>query len=222
MIPVTFDSIVTWPGHRRPLHEQKDSPFTASWDSTLSDLQTELGFLRATDSTIEVALGADDFRNDGRPKMHARPAHSGIVARIASKHGPLVYAIDTYRDGWPDRYLNGWQANVRALVLGLRALRAVERYGIGGRGEQYMGWKALGAGIPMPAAMSLEEAAAFLAETANFDDVIFITADEILSNQADRDAAYRAAAKRLHPDVGGDPAMFKRLTDARDLLVGVS
>jgi hypothetical protein len=32
------------------------------------------------------------------------------------------------------------------------------------------------------------------------------------------DAAYRFAAKRVHPDVGGDAATLAALTDARDLL----
>lgn len=28
----------------------------------------------------------------------------------------------------------------------------------------------------------------------------------------------KEAAKRLHPDVGGDPELFRRLTEARDLI----
>lgn len=32
--------------------------------------------------------------------------------------------------------------------------------------------------------------------------------------------AYRAAAKRHHPDLGGDPVTFRAVTAARDLLLG--
>jgi hypothetical protein len=34
-----------------------------------------------------------------------------------------------------------WQDNLRAVALGLEALRRVERYGIAQRGEQYAGWR---------------------------------------------------------------------------------
>lgn len=33
-------------------------------------------------------------------------------------------------------------------------------------------------------------------------------------------AAWRIAARATHPDTGGDPATFRRVTEARDLLVG--
>lgn len=45
----------------------------------------------------------------------------------------LVYATDC---------CEFWQHNVRSIALGLQALRAVDRYGISRRGEQYAGFKA--------------------------------------------------------------------------------
>ena len=44
-----------------------------------------------------------------------------------------------------DRFF-AWQDNVRAIALGLEALREVDRYGIAKKGEQYAGWKALPSG----------------------------------------------------------------------------
>jgi hypothetical protein len=47
-------------------------------------------------------------------------------------------------------------------------------------------------------------------------DMPDVDPQEVLDDLA---AAYRAASKRLHPDVdGGDAALFRRLTDARDLV----
>lgn len=45
----------------------------------------------------------------------------------------LVYATDV---------CDLWQHNVRSVALGLEALRAVDRYGISRRGEQYAGFRA--------------------------------------------------------------------------------
>ncbi len=45
----------------------------------------------------------------------------------------LVYATDA---------CEFWQHNVRSIALGLEALRAVDRYGISRRGEQYAGFRA--------------------------------------------------------------------------------
>ena len=45
----------------------------------------------------------------------------------------LVYATDACED---------WRHNVRSIALGLEALRAVDRYGISRRGEQYAGFRA--------------------------------------------------------------------------------
>jgi len=113
-----------------------------------------------------------------------------------------------------------WQDNVRAIALGLEALRKVDRYGIVQSAEQYRGWQALPPGSPMPAAkMTIEDAARLLADAA--PSLGYESGDLLDSGAADGaiPRCYREAAKRLHPDVGGDPELFKRLTEARDLLV---
>ena len=64
-----------------------------------------------------------------------------VVVSFDSCHGPLRYQCDrftTTRAG-----TKAWHANVRAIALGLEALRKVDRYGIAGSGEQYRGWTAL-------------------------------------------------------------------------------
>jgi hypothetical protein len=71
-------------------------------------------------------------------------------------------------------------------------------------------------------AMSLDEAAELLAVEAcrSFGDD-WITAKALID---DRDllvkGTYKDAVKLHHPDIGGDPELFRRLTEARDLLLG--
>jgi hypothetical protein len=114
------------------------SSFSATWQSTLTLLGRELIHLGARNVVLQADFREADLRVDGLPRSNARaPQHPGVRIAFDSKHGPLTYATDAYRF---------WQHNVRAIALGLEALRAVDRYGVTKRGEQYTGWKQLGAG----------------------------------------------------------------------------
>src|SRR5690606_32992952 len=62
-------------------------------------------------------------------------SHPGIEISFDSEHGRLVYATDVCAF---------WQHNVRSIALGLEALRAVDRFGISQKGQQYAGWLQLG------------------------------------------------------------------------------
>jgi hypothetical protein len=66
----------------------------------------------------------------------------------------------------------------------------------------------------MGTGMTVDKAAAFLATHAWGPDV---DPQEALNDIA---GAYRAASKKLHPDTGGDPALFRQLGEARYLLAG--
>jgi hypothetical protein len=114
-----------------------NDPFRSDWSSTLHTLEFELQKLGASYAIIELAIGPQDIRLDGWPKAHARASHPGVVVSFDSKYGDLRYGTDRYPN---------WQANVRAIALGLEALRKVDRYGISRRGEQYKGWAQLTAG----------------------------------------------------------------------------
>lgn len=133
--------ISMWPGERTPEHARKHSPFSSSLTDTLSLLSRELVALSATDVWFEVAVAPEMFRLDGRPRAHARAEHPGVVVSFTSLalKKDLRYSTDRFRS---------WQDNLRALALGLEALRKVERYGIANRGEQYAGWAQLPEGGP--------------------------------------------------------------------------
>lgn len=144
-------------------------------------LERELDQLGAENGVIELAVRESDIRLDGWPYAHARPEHPGVIVSFDSKHGPLRYGTDAFPD---------WQENVRAIALGLEALRKVDRYGIGKRGEQYAGWKQLESG-----SQRLVERGVELIEAAGGE---------------------RQALKRHHPDAeGGSAEDFRAVQAAR-------
>lgn len=209
---VIFRPIDQWPkGELTSAYQRKSSPFGAGYQRTLDQLDTELVHLGANEVVIQLALAENEIRLDGMPRANAQPRHPGVVLAFESKHGPLQYATDRFRH---------WHANLRAITLGLEALRKVDRYGITMHGEQYTGWRQLGAGEPIAvgAAMSKDEAALFLIEhggvgmTDPFDLLGHPSRHALIEDH------FRRAAKVLHPDQGGDAELFRRLTEARDLL----
>jgi hypothetical protein len=76
---------------------------------------------------------------------NAKVGFPGVRIAFESKYGPLTYATDEFVTR-PARL-----ADQRPrIALALQALRAVDRYGVTKRGEQYTGWKALPAGKAQP------------------------------------------------------------------------
>lgn len=187
-----------------PASRQSGSAFRAPWSATLDLIGRETRLLGARLVVIQVDVTEAEIRRDGMLRANARIGFPGVKLSFDSKHGPLTYATDEYAH---------WQANVRAIALSLQALRAVDRYGVSKSGEQYRGWTALPAGSPS-GQMSADDAARLLAGYADAG----VTADLVLTDAEARRAAFRQASRRTHPDHGGDPAAFARVTAARDLL----
>ena len=108
------------------------------WDQTLVELEYEVDALGGRDIVIGVGLSEYDIRQDGAPRANARPySHPGVEISFESRYGRLTYATDVFTD---------WRDNVRAVAKGLEALRAVERWGVAKRGQQYAGFALLTAG----------------------------------------------------------------------------
>lgn len=157
------------------------NPFRAGYQDTLDLLMRELDKLQAREFVIEAGFREGDIRLDGLPRADARvPSHPGVVVSFDSKHGPLRYGTDAFP---------AWQANLRAIALGLEALRKVDRYGIGRRGEQYQGWRALPAG----------------------DDPSEVRGARLIEEFG----GVKEALKATHPDHGGDPRDFADVQAAR-------
>jgi hypothetical protein len=202
---VTRPLPAVWPtGQRTPASERQWSRFKAPWSNTMELLERELRYLDAAEPVvIEAGYEPRHIRLDGQPYANARPNDPAVVVSFGSRLGPLRYSCDAYHEH---------AANLRAIALTLEALRAVDRYGATKRAEQYRGFEAL-----PPAAepgMSREEAEAFIrhAGAAELEDWDYGRRDPSLRD------VYRRAAKRLHPDVGGDPEQWARLDRARQVV----
>lgn len=190
--------------------------FRASWQDTLDLLGKETDLLGATQVILQIDVTDGELRRDGMLRHHARVDFPGVRVAFDSIHGPLTYATDAYERNGASK-LTSWQANIRAIALALEALRAVDRYGVSGRGEQYRGWNAISA---RPAEMTREQAAEFIAYWAGAEaGEVSAWADRIAADRAELSRAYRLAAKRAHPDVTCDDGdTMARLNAARDLL----
>lgn len=182
--------LVTFRPFERPLHYYgtRRSPFSAAWSTTVDDLAMELDMLRATGVVLELDMQPRDFRGDGIPRAAAVAATPGIVLSFISPKipTPVRYEVTAF-----DR----WQDNVRAAALALRALRAVDRYGVTRSGEQYRGWQQLGAG-----------------HGAGDGDPV--RGAELV----ERHGGIKPALHAAHPDHGGEPDDFKDVIAYRDSL----
>lgn len=123
------------------------SLFTVKWSQVLDLLEREYDELRGKHLVIEVDVPERQIRNDGMLRSDAKATSPAVRVAFDSKHGPISLATDrfvrqSYRVGPGD----DWQHNVYAIAKALEALRMVDRYGVSRSGEQYRGYKQLGAG----------------------------------------------------------------------------
>lgn len=197
-----FRPIEVWPGSRT--ERPKRSLFRAGYQNTLDLLETELGMLDADHVVIQLAIEEADLRLDGMLRANTKPDRPGVILSFDSKYGPLRYPCGTFDD---------WTDNLRAIALGLEALRKVDRYGVTRRGEQYTGWRQLTAGTDS-GPYTRQEAAWVVASAA--EDTW--SPERILGDSEVRRLAVRKALKLTHPDQGGDPEKFGRVQRARELL----
>jgi len=205
-----FQPIDQWPDGWRERSDRPYSPFTATWEATLALLERELVQLGVDEALLQVDASSRDCRLDGQLRSDARVGHPGVIVTIDSpKLGALVYSCDRFAGGHKQP---GWKVNLRAIALGLEALRKVERYGIADRGQQYAGFGALPPARPMGPSMTVDEALALLKLGHYARNVEDLPADEVRR-------AWKRIAGQHHPDVGGDAETFRKLTEARDLLL---
>ncbi len=187
----------------QPIIKPERSPFSASYDSTKRIVQHEANALndgRDVEVVVELDVDERDISRAGGSLLARRqpPTTPRVAVSFNSRYGPLRYECAKF---------SAWRDNLRAIGLGLESLRRLDRYGIGGRGEQYTGWTAIGSGTPMHGPMTVSAACALLGVSLH-------------ATEAQVRDAYRILAKMHHPDNGGDAAMFDRVTVARDYLIG--
>lgn len=189
-----------WTGPRTKT--SRSSPFQATLQQTVRDLKVELNAIDAIGVRLLIDMRPEYFRVDGRPRANAKADSDGIVLVIAkSTQGPLRFPCDTY---WT------WQANLRAIALGMKALRSVDRYGITKSGEQYQGWKEITGGRLGLPTMSIDEAWTVVCERADLPVVPYadLTPER-------RDVFVRMAKKNTHPDQhGGNEDLWNQVDNS--------
>src|SRR5688500_17571774 len=131
MMQYRLRPLPTWP--YPPTEKRRISPFRRGWSDTLRLLEREMRLIGGSNAVIGAGFREYDVRiTDGLPRKDAAPpSHPGVELSFDSEHGRLVYATDVCVH---------WEDNVRSIALGLEALRAVDRFGISRRGEQYAGF----------------------------------------------------------------------------------
>jgi len=190
MIDLRFRPLTRWIGEKTDPWKRKKPNFSAQYSRTLDDLERDLAHLRAKNATVEAGFREDQIRNDGWPYSNAAPREPGVILSFDSKHGSLALPCD---------YFMHWQQNLRAIGLHLEHLRLATAYGVGQKGEQYAGWKAL----PAPGGEnSLASFAKLIGDLSGWE------ASAIMGDWDIYRAAYRQAAKKAHPDVNADGGML--------------
>lgn len=183
-------NLVTFRPLERPIAHgaTRYSPFRASWSNTVNLLAKELRAHGARRTVLEVDLREADIRQDGLPRADRNARTPGIVlsfkATAVSGSPELRYEVAEF---------SNWQDNVRGVALGLEALRAVDRYGVTRRGEQYAGWKALSAGTGVGEG-----------DAERGRELIAAAAGDV-----------KAALFAAHPDHGGEAEDFRDVMAAR-------
>lgn len=194
---MVFEPLLDWP-HPQVRHER--SPFTARWPQTRDLLLREADQLGATLLVIELDLSRADLRQDGEIRANARLASGKVRVSLDTRHGPMRFACDRYHAG-----ALSWQANARAVALTMEALRTVERYGAVHTAEQYQGFIAIESRVG--GFSSADEALRWVKSKAGAE-----------AATATPRAAYRAAARVLHPDAGGLLEDWTILDQARQVM----
>jgi hypothetical protein len=195
-----------WVGEQTPAAKKRRSPFSTSWNKTLAKLENELTKLRASEIIIEADFTEEAIRLDGWPRATAKPGYGGVKI---SFNQPGVGRVE-----YPCDSCISWQDNIHSIALGLEALRAVERYGITGRMQQYTGFRALEASNGAMSKMKAAGLIVALSDRAHTPEL----ASVILRDREMATKLYRIALKRWHPDQGGDRKKFDQLQEAYKVL----
>jgi hypothetical protein len=141
---VTFRPLPAWP---YPEMKHRPATYKVDYTRTLRDLEYEIDQLKGREVIVGVVTTERDVRLDGMLRSEAKVHHAGVELSFEVPGGRRLSFHTDVHSG----YANSWQDNLRAIALGLEALRAVQRYGITtGIGEQYAGFAQLAAGGPDP------------------------------------------------------------------------
>lgn len=134
----TWQAFAAWP-HPESKRRHGDR-FRAGWDDALALIEAEVVALKGSDVLFGAVMDPNAVNFSGNLRAGGRTAfrYRGVeVSFDVPARGRLAFHTDAYDDV---------TANLRAIGLGLKALRAVDRHGITTGAQQYAGFAMLGAG----------------------------------------------------------------------------
>ena len=192
-------------GARESAKRRASTVFSSTYNRTLDRLEYELDKLGALDIVVQAGYSRGDLRNDGWPLSKARPLHPAVVLAFRTKKNGEEYSF-------PCDTFTTFEHNLHAIAFTLEALRAVNRYGVTRGHEQYKGFAQLEA-PPDTKRWTVDAAASWLAARHG------VAREQILADPEYYREAYRAQARRLHPDASAAATDdWNRLQDAKRLL----
>lgn len=148
------------------------------------ELQGELDRLGARDAILSTNV---ELRLDGQPMSNrAQPMDKGAAVYFKLKGKDVSMACDKW---------NRTEDNIWAICKHIEALRGQQRWGVGNVEQAFRGYTAL----PERSSASQWWEVLGVAVNASVDQV--------------KDA-YRILVKKHHPDVHGDPDLFRRVQEA--------
>jgi hypothetical protein len=172
-----------YPRTARPAGNYRFYPSTFA--SEIKGLKDELWRMSARSIVISTNIPT---KNDGNPySTYSKPADTGVAVYFTVDNKAMALCCDKW---------NTVEANLRALVMSVDAMRGLDRWGVSEiMNRAFMGFKAL-----------LEKAAGF-----PWWEVLGVsrecTKKEVL-------AAYKKKIKIHHPDNGGEPHKWQELQEA--------
>lgn len=206
MTHAAYQALTDWP---RPVTQSRaDSLFSAGLRDTKALLDKETNHIGARSVVIALDVRPEDIRkSDGEVKANRSmgPRVAVLIERKSKyipggrlvERPPLAFYCDRFRK---------WEDNLRAIALGLEALRRVDRYGITSGDEQYAGWTA----IPQTS------------ESRSVAFNLLTSMTGIVVREGSNPDEIRAVVKRAlfvaHPDHGGTREDFERVQAARATL----
>jgi hypothetical protein len=188
---MTVEYPLKWPQGWPRARSRKDGLFRRRDSTSAGGLSYAAGERRIIDELrlmkIDVQRG-DVVIVSSNVLRDREPADPGVAAYFQKAGGAMrVIAIDIY---------NRAADNAAAIGATLEALRAIERHG----GAQIME-RAFTGFDALPAPSSWRQVLGLVNGTPTLDDV---------------EIAYRARARKTHPDAGGSAAAFQELNQARE------
>lgn len=172
-----------YPRTARPSNNFRFYPSTLI--SEIRSLKEELGRMYARGIVISTNIPT---KNDGNPyATYSKPPDVGVSVYFTVDNKAMALCCDKW---------NTVEANLRALVMSVDAMRGLDRWGVSEiMNRAFMGFKALP-----------EKAASF-----PWWDVLGVSRT---ATRKEVESAYKKKVKSHHPDNGGDPVKWQELQEA--------